>query len=104
MPKFIIERHIDGAGTLCPEEVQAIARKSNGVIAELGPGIQWIQSYVTDDRFFCVYIAPDEETIREHARRGGFPANRILRIRRIVDPTTAEEAEEAARERAGTAA
>jgi hypothetical protein len=90
MPKFIIERDIPGAGRLTPEELQAISRKSCCVLGEMGPQIQWLHSYVTDDRIYCVYIAPDEEAVREHARRGGFPANRVTQIRSVIDPTTAE--------------
>ena len=90
MPKFIIEREIPGGGKLTPAELQAISQKSCGVLKELGPQIQWIESYVTDDKVYCVYIAPDEATVREHARQGGFPANRISEVRGIIDPTTAE--------------
>jgi hypothetical protein len=90
MPKFIIEREIPGAGNLTPAELQAISQKSCGVLKELGPQIQWIESYVTDDKVYCVYIAPDEATVREHAKQGGFPANRISEVRGIIDPTTAE--------------
>jgi len=90
MPKYIIEREIPQAGDLSPEELQAISRKSCGVLKELGPQIQWVQSYVTGDKIFCVYIAPSEEAIREHARQGGFPANAILEIKTVIDPTTAE--------------
>jgi hypothetical protein len=90
MPKFIIEREIPGAGKLSPEQLQGIAQKSCNVIRSLGPQIQWIESYVTDDKLYCVYIAPSDEVIREHARQGGFPANRVSAIRRMIDPTTAE--------------
>jgi hypothetical protein len=90
MPKFIIERELPGAGKIPPGDMQAIAQKSCGVIRNLGPQIQWVESFVTDDKIYCVYIAPDEATIREHARQGGFPANRISAIRRMIDPTTAE--------------
>ena len=90
MPKFIIEREIPGAGNLSGEELQAISQKSCGVLREMGPQIQWVESYVTDDKVYCVYIAPDEEAVREHARRGEFPANRVSRIRRMIDPTTSE--------------
>lgn len=90
MPKYVIERDIPGAGTLSPEELQRISQRSCSVLHRLGPGIQWLQSYVTDDRIYCIYIAPDEQTIREHASLGGFPANRIARVRRVIDPTTAE--------------
>lgn len=92
MPKFLIEREIPGAGKLSPSELQGISQTSCGVLREMGPRIQWIQSYVTDDKVYCVYIAPDEEAVREHASRGGFPANRISRISSIIDPTTAEAA------------
>ena len=90
MPKFIIEREIPGAGNLSGEELQAISQKSCGVLREMGPQIQWVESYVTDDKVYCVYIAPDEAAVREHARQGGFPANRVSEIRRMIDPTTAE--------------
>ena len=90
MPKFVIERDIPGAGKLSPQQLQAISQKSCSVLREMGPQIQWVQSYVTDDRIYCVYMAPDEDTVREHARQGGFPANRISRIRSVIDPTTAE--------------
>ena len=90
MPKFIIEREITGAGDLTPEDLQSISQKSCYVLSELGPKIQWVHSYVTDDKIYCVYIAPDEKTIREHATKGEFPANSICKIRKIIDPTTAE--------------
>jgi hypothetical protein len=90
MPKYLIERELPGAGTLSPEELRGISQTSCGVLRELGPEIQWVQSYVTEDRITCVYIAPDEEHVREHARRGGFPATRILQVRTLIDPTTAE--------------
>ena len=90
MPKFIIERDVPGAGTLSPGDLSAMSLKSCGVIAEIGPSIQWLHSYVTDDALFCVYIAPNEGLVREHARRGGFPADRIREIRTLIDPTTAE--------------
>jgi hypothetical protein len=90
MPKFIIEREIPGAGKIPPGDMQAIAQKSCGVIRNLGPQIQWVESFVTDDKIYCVYIAPDEATIRKHAELGGFPANRISAIRRMIDPTTSE--------------
>jgi hypothetical protein len=92
MPKYIIERELPGAGRLSPEELRGISEKSCGVLRELGPEVQWIHSYVTDDRITCVYIAPDEASVREHARRGGFPADRILRVVSMIDPTTAEAA------------
>jgi hypothetical protein len=91
MPKFIIERQIPGAGKLTADELQAISQKSCSVLNTMGPRIQWVQSYVTDDAIFCVYIAPDEATVREHARQGGFPANSVREIRTMIDPTTAEE-------------
>jgi hypothetical protein len=90
MPKFVIEREIPEAGKLTPEQLQSISRVSCGVLEKMGPQIQWVQSYVTDDRVYCVYIAPDEEMVREHARQGGFPADRISEIRQMIDPTTAE--------------
>ena len=90
MPKFVIERDIPEAGKLSSEQLQAISQKSCGVLREMGPQIQWVQSYVTDDKIYCIYVAPDEDAIREHAQRGGFPANRISRIRSVIDPTTAE--------------
>jgi hypothetical protein len=90
MPKFVIEREIPGAGKLTPEQLQAASQTSCGVLRKLGPQIQWLHSYVTDDKVYCVYIAPDAETIREHARQGGFPANRISEVRTLIDPTTAE--------------
>jgi len=90
MPKYVIEREVPGAGKLSPQEVQAISQKSCSVLSKLGPQIQWLQSYVTGDKIYCVYIAPSEEMIREHARQGGFPANRISEVKQIIDPTTAE--------------
>ena len=90
MPKFLIERDLPGAGALSGAELQAISRKSCGVLHEMGPTIQWIQSYVTDDRIYCVYLAPDAEAVREHARRGGFPANRVSQVRAGIEPLTAE--------------
>lgn len=92
MPKFLIERSIPGAGALSITERQAIAQKSCDVLRELGHEIQWNESYVTADKFFCIYLAPSADLIREHARRGGFPADRVLEIRTTVDPTTAERA------------
>ncbi|MEX0878928.1 MAG: DUF4242 domain-containing protein [Thermoanaerobaculia bacterium] len=91
MPKYVIERDIPGIGKLSPQEIQAISRKSNAVVAEVGRKLQWLESYVTDDKLYCVYIAPDEQAIRDHASHGGFPANRISAVRRMMDPTTAEE-------------
>ncbi len=90
MPKFVIERDIPGAGKLTPEQLQGISQKSCGVLKSLGPRIQWVESYVTDDRIYCVYIASTESLVREHAKQGGFPANRVSEVRRIIDPTTAE--------------
>jgi len=90
MPKFVIEREIPGAGKLSSDELQGISQKSCGVLREMGPRIQWLHSYVTDDKLYCVYIAPDEKAIREHAAKGGFPANRVSRIARVIDPTTSE--------------
>ena len=90
MPKFLIEREIPGAGDLKPEELQAISQKSCGVLRDMGPQVQWVESYVTGDKVYCVYIAPDEAAVREHATRGGFPANRVSEIKRMIDPTTAE--------------
>ena len=90
MPKYIIEREIPGAGALSQEVLQGISQKSCGVLSAMGPSIQWLQSYVTDDKIYCVYIAPDEATIREHAEQGGFPANSIAQIKTVIDPTTAE--------------
>jgi hypothetical protein len=92
MPRFLIERELPGAGKLSPEDLRGISEKSCGVLRELGPQIQWVQSFVSDDRITCVYIAPDEETVREHAKRGGFPANRVIRVHTMIDPTTAEPA------------
>jgi hypothetical protein len=89
MPKFVIEREIPGLGNLSDEEVKAISRKSNEILTSLGPEIQWLHSYVTGDKMYCVYIAPDETLIREHARRGQFPANRVSAVRRLIDPMTA---------------
>jgi hypothetical protein len=90
MPKYVIEREIPGAGNLKPQELQAISQKSCGVLRSLGPQVQWIHSYVTQDKIYCVYIAPDENSVREHARLGGFPANKISQVHEVIDPTTAE--------------
>ncbi len=90
MPKYVIEREIPGAGNMSPEQLQAASRKSNSVLQNLGPQIQWQQSYVTGDKLYCIYVAPNEEMIREHAKQGGFPANSISEIKTIIDPTTAE--------------
>lgn len=89
MPKFVIEREIPGAGALSPETLQAISQKSCGVLRGMGPQIQWVQSFVTDDKIYCIYIAPDEASIREHARLGEFPANHVATVRSVIDPTTA---------------
>ena len=90
MPKFVIERDLPGAGKLSPEELRGISQKSCDVLRKLGPEINWVQSYVTDDKIYCIYVAPSAEMIREHAQEGGFPANRISEIRSVIDPTTAE--------------
>jgi uncharacterized protein DUF4242 len=90
MPKFVIEREIPGLGNLSDSEIREISAKSVAVLREMGPEIQWLQSYVTGDKLYCVYLAPDEAAVREHARRGGFPANRIAAVRRLIDPSTAE--------------
>jgi hypothetical protein len=91
MPKYVIEREVPNAGSLSPADLQGISQKSCGVLEKLGPQIQWVQSYVTGDKIYCVYIAPNEEMVREHARQGGFPANRISEVTTMIDPTTAEE-------------
>jgi hypothetical protein len=91
MPKYVIEREIPGAGKLSAAELKAISQKSCGVLQKLGPQIQWEHSYVTDDKIYCVYNAPNEEMVREHASQGGFPANRISQVRSLIDPTTAEQ-------------
>ena len=88
MPKFVIEREIPGAGKLSQKELEAISQKSCKVLKKLGPQIQWIQSYVAEDKVYCVYIAPNEEAVREHARQGEFPANRISEVKAVIDPTT----------------
>ena len=90
MPKFVIEREIPGAGKLSQDELHGISEKSCGVLRELGPEVQWVQSFVTDDKVYCVYIAPDEAAVRKHAELGGFPANRVAAVRAVIDPTTAE--------------
>jgi len=90
MPRFVIEREIPGAGKLSPQELKAISKKSCAVLNGMGPQIQWVQSYVTDNRVYCIYIAPNEEAVREHARQGGFPANKVSQVLSIIDPTTAE--------------
>jgi hypothetical protein len=90
MPKYVIERDLPGAGKLSPGELQGISQKSCGVLTKLGPQIQWVTSYVTGDKIYCLYIAPNEEMVREHARQGGFPANRVSEVKSVIDPTTAE--------------
>ena len=90
MPKYVIERNIPNAGKLTPQELHAIAQKSCGVLNKLGPQIQWVQSYVTNDKIYCVYVAPNEQMVREHAKQGGFPANSVARVMSVIDPTTAE--------------
>jgi Nickel responsive protein SCO4226-like len=90
MPKYVIEREIPGAGKLSPEQLHAIAEKSCGVLRDLGPQVQWVQSYVTDDKIYCVYIAPNEEMVRKHAAQGGFPFDRVSQVKAVIDPTTAE--------------
>lgn len=90
MPKFVIEREVPGAGNLSEKELRELSRKSMDVLKEMGPQIRWLHSYVTGDKIYCVYLAPDEATVREHAKKGGFPANRISAVRRLIDPTTAE--------------
>jgi hypothetical protein len=90
MPKYVIEREIPGLGNMTPQELQGASQKSCSVLRNLGPQIQWVHSYVTADKLYCIYIAPNEEIIREHAQQGGFPANRISEIRTMIDPTTAE--------------
>lgn len=90
MPKYVIERELPGAGKLSTDQLHAISEKSCGVLSNLGPQIQWIESYVTDDKIYCIYRAPNEEMVREHAKLGGFPANRVSEIRSVIDPTTAE--------------
>jgi hypothetical protein len=90
MPKYVIERNIPGVGSFSNEQWVQVAQTSCGVLREMGPQIQWLHSYVTGDKMYCVYIAPDEESVREHARRGGFPADRVSEVMRMADPTTAE--------------
>jgi len=90
MPKYVIERELPGAGQLSPQQLQAVSQTSCGVLRKLGPEIQWVHSYVTQDKIYCIYIAPNEALIREHASEGGFPANRISEIKSMIDPTTAE--------------
>jgi hypothetical protein len=90
MPKYIIEREIPNAGALSAQELQGISQKSCRILSEMGAKIQWLESYVTNDKVYCIYIAPDEATVKEHAEKGGFPANRISQIKTTIDPTTAE--------------
>jgi len=90
MPKYVIERDLPGAGQLSKQQLQGISQKSCGVLQNLGPQIQWVTSYVTDDKIYCVYIAPNAEMVREHAKQGGFPANKISQVRAVIDPTTSE--------------
>jgi hypothetical protein len=90
MPKYVIERNIPNAGKLSAQELHGIAQKSCGVLNKLGPQIQWVQSYVTNDKIYCVYVAPNEQMVREHAKQGGFPANSVARVTTVIDPTTAE--------------
>jgi len=90
MPKYVIEREIPGAGSLSAADLQGIAQKSCGVLSEMGPQVQWLESFVTPDKIYCIYIAPNEELVREHASRGGFPADRVSEVKRTIDPTTAE--------------
>jgi hypothetical protein len=90
MPKFVVEREIPNAGKLSPEELRGISQKCCGVLRNLGPRIQWVQSYVTDDKLYCVYIVPNKEIVQEHAKQGGFPAHRISEVKSVIDPTTAE--------------
>lgn len=92
MPKFVIERELTGVGKLPKNELQAISQKSCGVLLSMGPQIQWLQSFVTDDKIYCIYIAPDEGAVHGHAQKGGFPANRVARVHTVIDPTTAEAA------------
>ena len=90
MPKYVIERELPGAGKIPPQDLQAISQKSCSVLQGLGPQIQWVQSFVTDDKIYCIYIAPNKEMVMEHARQGGFPANSVNQVRTVIDPTTAE--------------
>ena len=90
MPKYVIEREIPGAGDLSAQDLQGVSQKSCSVLKSMGPQIQWVQSYVTDDKVYCVYIAPNKEAIEQHAKDGGFPANSISEVRTVIDPTTAE--------------
>jgi len=90
MPKYVIERDLPGAGALTPDQLRGVAQKSCAVLRGLGPAVQWVESYVTADKIYCVYIAPNEDLVRRHAQEGGFPANRISEVRTVIDPTTAE--------------
>ncbi len=90
MPKYVIERDVPNAGKLSPQELRALSQKSCGVLSKMGSQIQWVQSYVTDDKIYCVYIAPNEQMVREHAKQGGFPANRVSAVKTMIDPTTSE--------------
>ena len=90
MPKFVIERNLPGVGQLTPEQLKSISQTSCGVLKGRGPQIQWIESFVTEDKIYCIYIAPDEASVREHARQGDFPANSVQAVRAVIDPTTAE--------------
>lgn len=90
MPKYVIEREIPGAGKMTPEQLKAVSQTSCGVLRQMGPEIQWVHSYVTDNKIYCIYNAPNEQMIREHAMKGGFPANSVAQVRTIIDPTTAE--------------
>ena len=90
MPKYVIEREIPAAGKLSPQELSAISQKSCSVLRNMGPQIQWVESYVTDDKVYCIYIAPNEDVVREHARLGGFPANHVASVKTLIDPTTSE--------------
>jgi hypothetical protein len=91
MPKYVIEREIPGCGSWSPDQLKAVSQTSCGVLSEMGPQIQWQQSYVTGDKIYCVYIAPNEEMVREHARKGGFPANQVSQVTTMIDPTTSED-------------
>src|SRR5262249_4466859 len=90
MPRYVIEREIPNAGKLSPQELRTISQKSCSVLNQMGPQIQWVQSYVTDDKIYCLYVAPNADMVREHARKGGFPANRVAAVRTVIDPTTSE--------------
>ena len=103
MPKYVIEREIPGAGKLSADELHAISQKSCGVLGKMGPQIQWVHSYVTADKIYCVYVAQNEEQVREHARQGGFPANRISEVKSVIDPTTGEKARGPATARSSSA-